>query len=228
MEYIIINSRELIWSFINQRRYNEISIDIEGDDLCRYGRINTIQLFVPTNNRFFLFDCSKLSVDEVRNALFHVLDDRNIVKYFFDCRSDVDALYHQYGLVVTNVIDVQLYEMAYRKVNRIGSPYHYSSLYRTLCNYSSCIQISGDELHIKDKFSKQFKSNNYFMDLHDVDVLRYMLIDVLYLHKLFYALSSSAGGGKVYHSILKETKRRVDIWKNPTFFKGKSNALSAI
>ena len=98
IKVIIVNDSLTISQFLTCSSYSTISLDLEGHNLCRHGEIYTIQVFIPSLQLAFLFDCRKL-------------DKSDINKYMFDCRSDADALYHQYGLVLNNVIDIQLYEI---------------------------------------------------------------------------------------------------------------------
>ena len=111
MPIVIVNDSSTANRFRNTSGiYNAISIDLEGNNLCRTGQIYTIQIFIPSLNEAYIFDCRKLEKSYVIQCFQNILADNNIKKYIFDCRSDADALYHQYGLRLNNVIDVQLYE----------------------------------------------------------------------------------------------------------------------
>ena len=47
-------------------------------------------------------------------GLKKLLESEHLLKVTFDCRADSDALWHQYGVRLTNVLDVQVYEQAVR------------------------------------------------------------------------------------------------------------------
>ncbi|CAF0989339.1 unnamed protein product [Brachionus calyciflorus] len=227
MEYIIIENSIDISKFKNDN-FDELSVDIEGDNLCRDGKIYTIQVYSPKSNKFYLFDCTKLSVSEVQSGLDGIFSSYLIKKYFFDCRSDVDALYHQYKIQLNNVIDVQLFEVGFRKCSGIARTNFYSGLYKTLEKYSYEVGISMTELQIKDKISNQFRSKIYDINLNDPDVLKYLAIDVIYLPKLYNLFFRKIGHGNVFRSIQNETDKRTKIWMKPIFKNDRSNAISAI
>lgn len=208
--------------------FSELSVDIEGDNLSRHGKIFTIQVYAPSTDTFYLFDCRNLSYDQVRLALSSVFRSFNIKKYFFDCRSDIDALYHQYNIEINNVIDVQLFEVGFRKCSGFGRTKYYFGLYKTLTEYKNEIGITNSELIIKNKISDQFKSKNYDIDINDDEILRYLAIDVVYLKKLYDLFYKKIGHGKIFKSILEETEKRRLIWQNKTFINDRSNAISAI
>ena len=110
-KFIIVNDLKTVAQFLTCPSYSAISLDLEGQNLCRHGEIYTIQAFIPTLQSAFIFDCRKLDKSDVVDCFKRILSDSNIMKYMFDCRSDADALYHQYGLLLNNVIDIQLYEI---------------------------------------------------------------------------------------------------------------------
>lgn len=208
--------------------FSELAVDIEGDNLSRHGKIFTIQVYAPSIDTFYLFDCKTLSYSDVRLALNNVFSSNSVIKYFFDCRSDVDALYHQYNIELKNVVDVQLFEVGFRKCSGSGNSRYYSGLYKTLNTYSYDVGITSSELAVKNKISQQFKSKNYDIDLNDQDVLKYLAIDVVYLKKLYNLFFTKIGHGKIFRSIQSETQKRMEIWKKAHFVNDRSNAISAI
>ena len=111
IKVIIVNDSLTISKVLTCSSYSTISLDLEGHNLCRHGEIYTIQVFIPSLQLAFIFDCRKLDKSDVVKCFKRILSDSDIKKYMFDCRSDADALYHQYGLVLNNVIDIQLYEI---------------------------------------------------------------------------------------------------------------------
>ncbi len=110
-DVIIVKDPITISQFLSDPSFNEISVDLEGHNLCRDGDIYTIQVFIPSSKLAYIFDCRKLTKSNVVDCLKNVFNCFHIKKYMFDCRSDADALYHHYGLVLNNVIDIQLYEI---------------------------------------------------------------------------------------------------------------------
>jgi len=77
-------------------------VDIEGDDLCRYGSVSLIQMHIPTIKMTFIIDVFVLGADvfttsiEPSITLKSVLESEDIIKCFFDVRNDSDALHNIY------------------------------------------------------------------------------------------------------------------------------------
>lgn len=107
-------------SYLSQQP--EIAVDLEGDNLGRTGKISLVQIATPssegppalesggTNNKVFIFDVIALGVP---TALRDLLSNNNAAgsprKLMFDCRSDADALSHQFQTEIANVFDMQVF-----------------------------------------------------------------------------------------------------------------------
>ena len=101
-----------------------LCIDLEGEQLSKYGAIVTLQLLMELNTgpRAFIVDVWVLKArafetpgKESSSWTFKkILEDQSIPKFFWDCRMDSEALYWQYGISLTSVIDLQLMEVASR------------------------------------------------------------------------------------------------------------------
>ena len=111
-----------------------IAVDCEGVAMSRIGRVTLVQIAVP-NERVYLFDVQALGSEacferggggggeekDENNAtnrsvtLKSVLEDASITKLMFDCRVDSDALYHQHGIALNGVFDIQLADVAARR-----------------------------------------------------------------------------------------------------------------
>lgn len=102
-----------------------IAVDCEGVNMSRVGPVTLLQ--VATDTDAYLFDvqamgraCFEMVSDAaVTNGanLKSVLEDPKVVKLMFDCRVDSDALFHQHGVSLQNVFDVQLADVAARRRN---------------------------------------------------------------------------------------------------------------
>ena len=58
--------------------------------------------------RRFVFDVVMLGTTLFDHGLRALLESTTIVKLFFDCRRDSDALYHQFGVQLHCVLDTQV------------------------------------------------------------------------------------------------------------------------
>lgn len=93
------------------KKISIISLDIEGVDLGRNGTISIIQ--IATNQKCFIFDVlskknfnkNKDKYDPLLQWIKDILESKTILKIIHDCRMDSDALFHKFGIILTNVHD---------------------------------------------------------------------------------------------------------------------------
>jgi exonuclease 3'-5' domain-containing protein 1 len=116
-----------------------IVIDCEGLNLGVHGgslSLVCIRSMVPQKEEIFLFDIVALTCS--LKPLFDILANTNIVKVLYDGRKDFCALYHYYGVVMANVIDIQLadvksrfihQETPQRHIQRLGRCFLYKQLH---------------------------------------------------------------------------------------------------
>jgi ribonuclease D len=86
-----------------------VSIDLEGVNLGRTGKICLLQL-ACMDGRVFLFDIYALGEDAFIGdfSLRTILESESIIKLMYDCRSDCDALFHQYRVLPVRIFDLQV------------------------------------------------------------------------------------------------------------------------
>lgn len=95
-------------------------LDLEGNNLSRYGSVSIVQLFVQPRQQVYLIDTCTLGSHAFTTAgssgktLKLVLESTAIPKVFFDVRNDSDALFSHFGIRLSNVEDLQLMESATR------------------------------------------------------------------------------------------------------------------
>ena len=174
----------------------------------------------------FIFDCLKLSIVEIKRVLDPIFGKSSIMKYMFDCRSDVDALYHQYNIKLAGVVDAKLYEVGFRKCNGLRTGFCYG-LFKTLNENSTQIGITMQEMELKKKHSDQFTQNQYELNINDTDFLRYLSIDVIYLKRIYLIFREKTGNGQVRNKIKIETEKIQNCWIQSVYINVSSCALSA-
>ena len=102
-------------------------LDAEGISLSRSGEMVFLQMYIDTDTgpHTYVIDTWALGTDNAfhktgfENAsktFKDLLEDPAIPKLFWDCRMDSEALYHQHGISLAGVLDVQLLEVAKRPV----------------------------------------------------------------------------------------------------------------
>ena len=94
-------------------------VDLEGVNLCRYGTISLLQLYVLPKSKVYIIDIHNLGgtafdTESQGITLRSILECPDVPKALFDCRNDSDALYAHYKVDLKGIIDVQLLEVASR------------------------------------------------------------------------------------------------------------------
>ncbi|KAJ5865190.1 uncharacterized protein N7529_007106 [Penicillium soppii] len=99
-------------------------IDLEGVNLSRHGTISILQIFVLPKKSIFLIDIYVLKDKAFSHpglngtTLRAILESPSIPKVFFDVRNDSDALFSHYQIELKGVQDLQLMELATRKISK--------------------------------------------------------------------------------------------------------------
>lgn len=114
---------ELKREIIDNSRF--IAVDCEGVNLSRKGALTLIT--VATEDKVYIFDVLKLEQAVFSFGLGEILQDKSIGKLMFDCREDSDALWHQFNIKLTGVLDLQLLEILYRRENDTATRHEPSS-----------------------------------------------------------------------------------------------------
>lgn len=97
----------------------EVAFDSEGVDLSRHGPL-TVAIISGTSSgdTVYVVDVQKLGGErvfsETRPSFRAVLQHPNITKVTFDCRGDSDALFHQFGVKLCGVLDLQVLDQGVR------------------------------------------------------------------------------------------------------------------
>lgn len=106
------------------------AVDCEGLDLGRYGALTILTIKVIDEGKSamatpaYVLDIQllgKAAFDVSDGFLKRMLESASLQKVMFDCRSDSDALWHQFRIKLTNVLDLQVYDQAVR-IHRGGHP----------------------------------------------------------------------------------------------------------
>ena len=94
-------------------RNSLLAVDCEGNSLSRKGELTIIT--VAAEEKVYIFDELKLGQLIFTSGLGEVLEDTFPNKLMFDCRQDSDALWHQFQIKLSGVLDLQLLEVIYRR-----------------------------------------------------------------------------------------------------------------
>ena len=189
-EYTIIKSDSDIIKYRKYLDHNDIEIvamDFEGEyNLHIYGEtLCLIQIF--DGNKYFVIDPFGISNGELAKTL----EDRKIMKIFYDANSDSKLLYKQYGIKMQGVYDLKLL-VDILDFEKKGLDALIFKL-----------------LGIAIKKKKQFQRYNWTLRPVDKDAMQYALSDVEHLFvlkgKLFKLIEQEGKTEELIYSIIKKT-----------------------
>ncbi|XP_071600826.1 piRNA biogenesis protein EXD1 isoform X2 [Heliangelus exortis] len=108
VEYTVVDcfQQKFGSAILHLKQQSVVSVAGEGVNLCRHGKLSLLEM--ATKSRIFLFDIFLLGPQAFKNGLQMVLEDKNILKIMHDCRWISDCLFHQYGVLLSNVFDTQV------------------------------------------------------------------------------------------------------------------------
>ncbi|KAJ5709695.1 ribonuclease H-like domain-containing protein [Penicillium malachiteum] len=197
----------------------DLFLDLEGNDLGRWGTLSIITLFIVSEHRIYLIDVQKLgkaaieSPDDSDISLKSVLENPEIKKGIFDVRMDSDALFSHFNVSLDGVEDTQLMELGTRRASK-----------RFVSGLAKCIEKDSPvSLEKKAIWKRQKDSMKVLFDFGIFNkrplsskVIEYCAQDVIFLPGLYH----------YYDSLLREpwrtrvvdaTKARIEFSKSPDF-----------
>ena len=207
------------------KRAKVIAYDCEGVRLSRTGKITLLQIAIP--KKIFLIDVMTIGGKEVftDGGLKDIIESEEILKLAYDVRMDSDALFHQHDVVLKNVLDLQLLDIAIRRAAG-GIVEHLPSLSKTVSR-----RLTNAEILVCEDLKKRVK--NMYTSVEDGDLWarrpliddarRYAALDVWVLMKLDQAMRPN--GTTAPHlfpgfdaswneRVLNASRKRIDEYKD--------------
>lgn len=133
-----------------------LAVDFEGVKLCRHGALCLVQMTCNDDPRLvYVLDVHTLGKRAFTmstpqgTSMKGVLEEQSIRKVWFDPRNDVDALYHQFGIMPHGVFDLQLAEVADRR-NRGLKVNFVQGLYKCL---TQCHALEAEQKFFAEKIN---------------------------------------------------------------------------
>jgi exonuclease 3'-5' domain-containing protein 1 len=178
---------------IELKQSKVIAYDCEGVRLSRTGKITLLQIAVP--KKIFLIDVMTAGGKEVfiDGGLKDVIQSEEILKLAYDVRMDSDALFHQHDVLIKNVLDLQLLDIAIRRASG-NMVEHLPSLSKTVSR-----RLTNAEVLVCEDLKKRVK--NMYTSIEDGDLWarrplsddarRYAALDAWVLMKLDQAMRPS-------------------------------------
>lgn len=138
-----------------------LAVDFEGVKLCRHGPLCLIQLTISDDPTLvYVLDVhvlgKKCFAMQTPNgtSMKSLLEDPNIRKVWFDPRNDVDALWHQFGVMPQGIFDLQLAEVADRR-NRGLNVHFVQGLTKCL---TQCVALDPEQKMFAERINSLGKS----------------------------------------------------------------------
>ena len=174
-----------------------LAVDCEGVSLSRKGALTIVT--VATEEKAYVFDVLKLGKAVFSGGLGEILEDKSHEMLMFDCREDADALWHQFNVKLSGVLDLQLLEIMYRRENAAANPSHFASSYarswrphdiESIYGFGRCL-----ELYVQDRNLMKAKDTGSRLLKHDSGIWRkrplserlieYCSVDTVGMFRLF-------------------------------------------
>lgn len=138
-----------------------IAVDFEGVKLCRHGALCLVQMTCSDDPTLvYVLDIHLLGkraftmMTPEGTSIKAIFENEAIRKVWFDPRNDVDALYHQFGIMPRGIFDLQLAEVADRR-NRGLNVHFVQGLYKCL---TQCPAMQSEQKVFAEKINTLGKS----------------------------------------------------------------------
>ena len=204
-----------------------IAVDCEGDNLTRKGALTIIT--VASEEKAYIFDVLKLGQAVFSSGLDEILEDKSCTKLTFDCREDSDALWHQFNVKLTGVLDLQLLEILYRRENEpTTGRFSYTGYRRrsqetdeveSIYGFRRCLELyvqDGDLITMKDKGSKLLKIDEKVWTRRPLtrQLIQYCIVDTMAMFRLYNKMKHVNGGRQ--DRIRVASERYADMFRSKT------------
>jgi len=209
--YILVDSVEKL-TFASSYLQNErvISVDCEGTNLSRHGKVCLLQ--IATERETFLFDVLSLGSTTFEHGIENILQDHKIMKVMHDCRADSDALFHQFSVRLANVYDLQTVHALHQKVSESWTPKNRASLTDLVKAYAP---QEANALAYKVKLRPQFKDNPTMWEQRPLSqlLINYACADVRMMFPVYHTLIAKVDMNRYSQYLNKTFKMQLEAYR---------------
>ncbi|XP_078344466.1 uncharacterized protein LOC144630060 [Oculina patagonica] len=207
-----------------------IAVDCEGDSLSRKGALTIVT--VATEEQVHIFDVLNLGKLVFSSGLGEILQDKSREKLMFDCRQDSDALWHQFNVKLTGVLDLQLLEVIYRRENAPAKTPEFSTRnprqnrrsqrtdeVESIYGFRRCIELYVQDeklIKMKDKGSELLKKDKEVWKKRPLtdELIQYCIVDTMGMFKLYNKMKDVNGGEQARLRVASE--KYADLYRGKT------------
>jgi len=196
-------------------RKSLLAVDCEGVSLSRKGKLTITT--VATEEKVYIFDVLKLGQTVFSSGLGEILEDKSRKKLMFDCRQDSDALWHQFNVKLTGVLDLQLLEVIYRRettaTRRLTKKYKRRSQrtdeVENINGFRRCIESYVQDrefIKMKDRGKQLIKRDEEVWKKRPLsdELIQYCIVDTTVMFKLYDKMKDINGGEEARLTVASE------------------------
>ena len=207
--------------------------------MSREGALTIIT--VATEEKVYIFDVQKLGQATFSSGLGEILEDESRKKLMFDCRQDSDALWHQFKVKLSGVLDLQLLEVIYRRENPSASTTNTANTAQSSSNnkrggrrnrrsqrtdeiekiygFGRCVELYlQDEklIKIKDKGKRLLEKDKELWTKRPLtdDLIQYCVVDTMAMFRLYNKMKDVNGGEQARLRVASD--KYVDLYRGKT------------
>ena len=226
-DYRLVEDEEGLKNAISElkqkrERNTFLAVDCEGVSLSRKGALTIIT--VATEEKAYIFDVLKLGQAVFSAGLAEILEDKSQEKLMFDCRQDSDALWHQFRVKLTGVLDLQLFEVIYRRESTSRRPRGRNNILRSqrtdeverINGFRRCLELYVEDpnyIIVKGKGGAILKRDSEVWKRRPLAevLLQYCVVDTKAMFKLYDKMKNVNGGDLERLRVASE--RYVDLYR---------------
>jgi exonuclease 3'-5' domain-containing protein 1 len=176
-----------------------IGVDLEGKNLGRDGPLYILIIHDHQAEHTYIVDVHTLQLDafnacgaDEEKNLRWILESPETSKLIYDVRQDSEALYHQFGIRLDGILDVQLFKLADMSDSFESPALYRTGLYKAI-SHSIVMnwEVQNKWLHIKEVGEQlwdpdQGGSWDRFTEKNKCRaIIEYCLVDVVHLRTLY-------------------------------------------
>lgn len=227
-DVVFVDTEEALVSAVEDLiSYAEVAFDTEGDNLSREGplTIATFRGLGKFDARTYVVDVMALGGGRVFSKTLpsfrSLLEDAAFTKVTFDCRTDSDALLHQFEVRLSGVLELQVLDQAIRIHNGEAPPesnrYIKQGGLRYLQGMTEVLKRhSTDEEKLAKEPSPHTKSNSNVWRLRPLPpaAIKYAATDARVIGKLLMKMRETPLPSLLEHRVQEHSERYVDYFRS--------------
>ena len=227
---ILVDTETMLLTMIKQlEAVKALNVDFEGIDLCKSGTVCLGQFHARGSSTVFLVDFITISnpFKACQGRLKFIMESKNYLKVMFDPRNDSDAIYHQFGVTMQNLICLQLCDVALRRQKGFRVQF-LSGLGKVMENYVCLSAVTSIKEAGKRLFVPDLGGSYEVFKMRPLrkEIIEYCAIDVYYFDKLIEELFDPLSTNRKVWVLQNSDARALECKKPGYTSKGRDRAIA--